>query len=100
MQRLLHRMPGAQLLALFGPLQIRLVGECGLHLRAAVSMHYMDGRRLQFARGGDHMREHRLAGQRLQHLGQRRAHALALASGQDHDVQRQGHCRVPSQKMA
>ena len=43
------------------------------------------------ARRGDHMRQHRLARDWLQHLGPRGFHALALACGEDHDVQRFGH---------
>lgn len=93
--RLLHGMSGAQLLALRGPLQIALIGKGGLHLIAAVPVHDMDRRRLQLPRGGDHVRQHRLARQRLQHFGQGRAHALALARGQDHNVQGQSHQDIP-----
>ena len=39
------------------------------------------------ARGVDHVREKGPAGERMQDLGQVRAHALALARGQDHDLQ-------------
>lgn len=39
-------MSGAQLLALFGPLQIALIGEGCLHLIAAMPVYDMDRRRL------------------------------------------------------
>lgn len=99
MHRLLHRMPGAQLLTLLGPVQIALRSERRLHLLTTVPVHHMDRGWLQLPRSGDHVRQHRLAGKRLQHLGQGRAHALALSRGQDHDVQGQSHRSVPKREM-
>jgi len=88
---LLHGMAGPQLLALLGPLQVGLVGERRAHRLTAVAVHHVDGSRLQLACGIDHMRQHRPAGNRLQHLGQDRLHALASAGGEDDDVQGLGH---------
>ncbi len=45
-------------------------------------------------RGGQHMGDEWAAGQRMQHLRQRRMHALALPGGEDRDVERGGHRRV------
>ncbi len=84
---LLHGMAGTQALGLFGPVQVGLVGERGHHLLAFMAMHDVDARRIQPTRGGDDLRKHRLAANRLQDLGPRGAHALAFASGQDDDMQ-------------
>jgi hypothetical protein len=35
----------------------------------------------------DHVLEQRSAGERMQHLGQVRAHARTLAGGEDHDIE-------------
>ena len=40
------------------------------------------------ARDGEHVRQHRAAGDGVQHLGHRRAHAHALAGGENDDQQR------------
>ena len=45
-----------------------------------------DHTRIEAARGGDDMRKQRPARQRMQHLGQIRVHALALAGREDYDV--------------
>jgi hypothetical protein len=92
-QGLHHRMAGAELLRLFGPAQVGHGRECRAHLVAAVAVDDMDRRRSELARDADHPRQHRHPADRLQHLRQsRRLHALALAGGKDHDVQRlRGH---------
>ena len=90
-QCLLHGMPRAQPLPLLGPQQVGLVAECRAHLVATVAVDDVDRCRRKLARGRDHMREHRPPGDLLQHLGQRRAHALALARGKDDDVEGSGH---------
>ena len=41
--------------------------------------------RLERARGVEHVREQRPAGERMQHLGQRGMHALALTRGENDD---------------
>ena len=74
-------MAGAQLLHLFGPQQVGLVGEMLADSFPAVPIHHVDGGRLQFARCGDHVGQHRLARYRLQHLGQHGFHALSSAGG-------------------
>ena len=91
--RLLHRMPSAELLRLFGPDKIRLVGERRAHLRAAMPVHNMDACGTERARDIDHMREHRATCDRLQHLRQRGFHALAFAGGENDDVQRMAHAQ-------
>ena len=83
---LLHGMAGAELLRLFGPVQIRLVGEFGAHLRATVAVHHVDAGGAQASGALDDMTEHRPAGDALQHLRARGLHPLAFAGGQDHDV--------------
>ena len=88
-----HRVAGAELLRLLRPLQVGLVGEGGLHLVAAMAVDHMDACRIQRARGGDDVRQHRLPGDRLQHLRLGRTHALAFAGGEDDDVQGSGHVR-------
>jgi hypothetical protein len=81
---------GAQLLRLFGPLQVGLVGEVLPHRLTAMAVDHVDRRRLQLAGRIDHVRQHRLAGDRLQHLRQHRLHALAAPAA------RMMTCRVGS----
>src|SRR4029079_12110127 len=50
-----------------------------------------NGSRLQLARRRQYVREQRPAAERLQHLGQRRAHALSLSGGENGDLQRRLH---------
>ena len=88
-QRLLHCMPGAKLLALQHPAQGRRAHR-GTYAFAAVAVDDMDERRLECARGVEHMREQRVAGERLQHLRQVGAHPLALARGEDDYGKRPG----------
>ena len=84
-------MAGTELVRLQHPLQVALGCECRPDLVAAVAVHDVDCSRLQRARCVDHVRQHRLACDFLQHLGQRRFHPLALASGENHDMQGRGH---------
>ena len=84
---------GAQLLFLFGPEQVGLAGEGLPHLFPSMSIHHMDAGRIQRARRGDDLGQHRLPGDRLQYLGPGRAHAFAFAGGEDDDVQGCGHVR-------
>ena len=90
-QGLLHRMAGAQPLGLFIPGQVVLPSEGRTHRLTAVAIDHVDTRWLQRACGVDHMGEHRPPAHRLQHLGQRRFHPLALAGSEDHHVQCLGH---------
>ena len=84
-------MAGTEPLGLFRPVQVGLVGKRNANLVAAVAVDHVDAGRLQCTRGGDDVAQHRLAGDLLQHLGLRGLHALALARGEDDDVQRGGH---------
>ena len=65
------------------------VGKSLAHLAARVDD--ADGSRLELARCREHVREQRPAAERLQHLGQRRAHALALSGSENGDLQRRLH---------
>ena len=82
-----NRVPGALLCRLLDPAQIRLVGECRFHLVAAMAEHDMDAGGRQFACGSDYMRQHRSAGDPVQHLRQGGLHPLAFAGGEDDHVQ-------------
>ena len=73
-----HGMAGAQLLRLQNPLD-GLVRQRRLHLRAAVPVDHVDIRRVERARGADHMLQQRLPRQGLQHFRQVGVHPLALA---------------------
>lgn len=86
--RVLHGMAGAQALLLLGPVEIGLVGKRGTDLLAAVAVNDVDPCGAELARGVDHVTQHRLAGDLLQHLGRGGLHALALAGGEDDDVER------------
>ena len=89
LHRLQHGVPCAQALGLQRPGD-RLVLECGAHLLAPVAVNHLDGGGRERARRVDHVLQQRPAGERLQYLGERRLHALALARRQDHDGQRGG----------
>ncbi|MNM74023.1 hypothetical protein D3C81_857720 [compost metagenome] len=85
-QRLGDRVAGAELLLLEDEIQV--VGRQALaHRFGAVADDHMDALRLQRPGGVDDMAEHGLAGDRMQDLGQRRAHAGALTGGEDDDFQ-------------
>ena len=75
---------GAELLGLQRPAQPPVVEQFA-HPLTAMSIHYVDRGRRQLCRQAQYVREHRHAGQRLQHLRDVRLHALALAGGQDDD---------------
>ena len=89
--RLLHGMAGAELLRLLRPLQVGLVRERGAHRLATMPVDHMDALRRQRARGVDGVRQHRSACHLLQHLRQCGFHSLALAGGQDNDMQGCAH---------
>ena len=84
-QGLRQRMAGAQLRLLPRPDQAGQ-GDGLAHALAAVAVDDADDAGLEAARGIDHVRKQRPAGQRMQHLGQIRVHALALTGGEDDDV--------------
>ncbi len=83
----------AQLRFLQHPGDVRRI-QRGAHLFAAMPMHHADARGMQRAGCIQHMAQQRFTGQRMQHLGQRRVHALALAGGENDDIQ-VGHVRRP-----
>jgi len=85
-QRLSHGMPGAQLLGLDDEIQV-IGGQALTYGVGAMADHHLDALRLQAACGIDDMPEHGLVGDRMQHLGQSRTHARALAGGQNDDIQ-------------
>ncbi len=60
-------MTGAQLIRLEYPLDV-LVGECRLHLRAAMPVDHVDIGRAEIACGADHVLQQRPPGQWLQHF--------------------------------
>ena len=61
------------------------------HRLAAVAVHHADRARRKRLHGVDHVADDRLARERVQHLGQRGMHALALAGGEDDDVECGAH---------
>jgi len=82
----------AALAGLMAPAAIG-VGQNLPQLIAAMAVHdYRPGAAAGLAQQGIGQRQHvanqRLAAERLQDLGQGRAHALALSGGQDDDLQR------------
>ena len=80
------RVAGAELRLLLRPDADRGCGERPRAPLAAMAVDHADALRLQSCARRRDMREQRLAGQRMQHLGQVRMHALALAGGEDDDV--------------
>ena len=54
----------------------------------AVADDHLNALRPQGTRGADDMAEHGFAGDRMQHLGQCRAHASALAGSENDDIKR------------
>ena len=81
-----HRMAGAQLGGLQGPLHVGLPGKCGLDLLAAMAIHHHQPLWVEGAGGIDDMAEQGLAGQRMQYFRQVGVHPFAHAGSQDHDV--------------
>ena len=87
--RLLQGIAGAKLFGLQRPLQPAILEQFA-HALAAVSVDHVNRRRRKACCHVQYMREHRRAGQRLQHLRDIRLHPLALAGRQDHDRQGRG----------
>ena len=80
-------MAGAELGFLPGPAQVGGI-ERLTHLLATVTIHDADVPGTELARGVDHMPQQGLSRQRMQDLGQVGMHPLALARGENDDVQR------------
>ena len=85
-QRLGHCVPRAQLFGLQYPVEVRTVQRL-THLLSTMTNDHMNTLGQQRACAIDHMLEHRLACHRVQHLGERRTHAGALAGGKNDYVQ-------------
>ena len=83
---LLHCMAGTELLRLLCPMQIGLVGERSTHVIATMAVDDVHAHRLQRARAGDDMGQHRHACDLLQHFRQDGLHPLAFARGENDDV--------------
>src|SRR5579862_7825716 len=81
-----QRVPRAETLGLQRPGEL-LRGEYLTHALAAVAIDDVDRIRLERSRRVDHVLEQWTAGKRLQHLRDRRLHALALARGENDDRQ-------------
>ena len=94
-QRLGKRMPGTQLRLLHGPRNIGRI-EGRPHHFAAMAENHDQPDWSERTRGIDHMLGQRLAGDRVQHLGQIGMHPLALTGGEDDDLYRHfSHIRTP-----
>ncbi len=87
-------MAGTELLGLQGPFDL-CVGEGGTHLLGAVAVDHDDLAGRQCARRIEHVRKQRPPGERVQDLGQLRAHALALTRGENDDFERHPVESVP-----
>ena len=84
-------MPGAEALGLMDPAQVS-VGQGGAHLLTLMAMDNVNGVGLEGAGGFDHPTEHGLAGDRLEDLGDPRAHASSRPGGKDDNAERRpGH---------
>ncbi len=85
---LLHSMGGAQLLLLHHGTDLALPARLQpfAHRRGAMAEHDLAGLDAGLAHGVEHVAEHGLAADRVQHLGQRGLHARALAGGEDDGV--------------
>ena len=79
-------MAGAQLGRLFGPVQVGLALEGGLHLFATMAEHDDQPLGVEGAGGVDDMAEQGFAGQGVQNFRQVGVHPFAHAGSQDHDV--------------
>ncbi|MCY1308274.1 hypothetical protein D9M70_582680 [compost metagenome] len=89
-QGLGHGVAGTQLLGLEDEVQV-IGGQTLAHRFGTVADHHVDALRIELASGIYDVAEHGLAGHRVQYLGQSRAHARALAGGEDDDIE--GHGR-------
>ncbi|MNP11439.1 hypothetical protein D3C76_1036250 [compost metagenome] len=90
-QRLRHGVAGAELLGLQHEVDVVRRQALAYPLRT-VPDHHMDTLGRQVARGIDHMGQHRFAGDGMEDLRQGRAHAGALAGGENDDFE--GHGRA------
>jgi hypothetical protein len=92
-QGLHDRMAGAQLRLLQSPSQIRRVNRRP-HCLAAMSIDDTQLPWREAAGGVNHVRNQRLASQRMEYLGQVRMHALALPGGENDDIHELELCQT------
>lgn len=92
-QCLLHSMAGTQLLFLYHPVKI-VVAQCLFYLLCAVTNHHMNLAVTDFSlrvQGTeDHMLQHGLASDTMQHLWQFGFHAAALPGSKNNDISSHG----------
>ena len=70
----------------------RVLADGGGHVIPLVTHDDLDVRRLEVVRGGEHVGDHRQAGDRVQHLGAAGPHTRALPGGENDDGEaRIGH---------
>ncbi len=84
-------MAGAQLLGLQDEAEV-VCGEALTHEVGPMADDHVNALGLQRTGAVDDVPEHGFAGNRVENLGQRRAHAGALACGEDDDIE--GHERT------
>ena len=90
-------MPGAELFALLHPGEV--VGGQGLAYGVTtVADDHADTHGLEAAGEVEDMGEHGAAGDGVQHLGPGRAHALALAGGENDDSEAHGDTLFPDSR--
>ena len=87
---LLHGVAGALLRLLQREVQAFLAAKRLLDAVGAVADHHRDAGGREFARTGQHVRQHGLAGQRVQHFGKVGLHALAQSGGENHYIEHRG----------
>ena len=91
-QSLRQGMPCTQLLVLHDKVEV-VAFQSRLNQLCPMAYHHVDALRLKLASAVDNMTEHGVARYRVQYLGQRRAHAGALAGGKNNDIE--GHDWLP-----
>ena len=85
-QSLGNSMAGTQLFILHDEIQV-VSGQALANQLGAMANDHVNTLWLQLTCAVDNMAEHRVAGYRVQHLGQRRAHAGTLAGGENNDIE-------------
>ena len=93
-----HGVARAEKFGLFDELHI-LPGEGRAHLSGFVANHHDDAFGRKPEGGAVGVEDHRRATHRVEHLGERRLHACALAGGEEDDAERVGH-GVASARLA
>ena len=83
-------MAGAELALLDRPREVVVLADAGADLVATMPDHDAEARWREQARGGDDVGQKGTAGERVHDLREVGVHALALAGGQDDDLQRYG----------